>query len=133
MKRNCSLELRLLPPSDSLSSTDFATGHRHNHHQHSTPQNQQKQLTIFYGGRVCVCDVTELQARAILMIASREMEEKMRSPSGGSPSPLPSIISSPVSPSIESQMYSPVPPTGLSMKRSLQRFLQKRKNRASPY
>ena len=70
MKRNCSSELRLLPPSDSLSSTDFATGHRHNHHQqHSTPQNQQKQLTIFYGGRVCVCDVTELQVCNLFLLS----------------------------------------------------------------
>ncbi|KAL5771947.1 hypothetical protein ACOSP7_011556 [Xanthoceras sorbifolium] len=128
MKRNCSLELRLLPPSDSVSSSDFGGAGRST----SPPENQQKQLTIFYGGRVCVCDVTELQARAILMIASREMEEKMRSPSSGSPS----SASPPVSPIIESQLYSPVPPTGLSMKRSLQRFLQKRKHRvlaASPY
>ncbi|KAK2642860.1 hypothetical protein Ddye_024623 [Dipteronia dyeriana] len=132
MKRNCSLELRLLPPSNSLSSADFSTGHRHNRHN-STPQNQQKQLTIFYGGRVCVCDVTEYKARAILMIASREMEEKMRSPSSGSSSPLPLTMSPPVTPSIQSQLYSPVPPTGLSMKRSLQRFLQKRKHRAYPY
>ncbi|KAH7568562.1 hypothetical protein JRO89_XS06G0015400 [Xanthoceras sorbifolium] len=104
------------PPSsasDSVSSSDFGGAGRST----SPPENQQKQLTIFYGGRVCVCDVTELQARAILMIASREMEEKMRSPSSGSPS----SASPPVSPIIESQLYSPVPPTGLSMKRSLQR------------
>lgn len=25
------------------------------------PENQQQQLTIFYNGRVCVCDVTEIQ------------------------------------------------------------------------
>ncbi|RVW34920.1 hypothetical protein CK203_104881 [Vitis vinifera] len=55
-------------------------------------------------------------ARAILLLASREMEEKTRTPTA----------SDAISPSLHSQLYSP---TGLSMKRSLQRFLQKRKNR----
>lgn len=81
-------------------------------------QQEQKQLTIFYNGRVLVCDVAELQARAILMLASREMEDRLRSPVGSEPS-----ASSPISPS---QLYSPV---GLPMKRSLQRFLKKRKHR----
>ena len=57
-----------------------------------------------------------LQARAILLLASREMEEKTRTPTA----------SDATSPSLHSQLYSA---TGLSMKRSLQRFLQKRKNR----
>nr|CAN84091.1 hypothetical protein VITISV_007759 [Vitis vinifera] len=109
-------------------------------------QQQQQQLTIFYDGRVCVCEVTELQglfmnpadqvflwavvpfgymyeARAIILTASREVETK---------TPTASDVTM-VSPSLQSQLYSP---TGLSMKRSLRSFLQKRKNRieaTSPY
>ncbi|EEF42634.1 conserved hypothetical protein [Ricinus communis] len=138
MRRNCSLELRPVPFSDS--------GHNHREQQamsvsfllvssfflsvilSESPQERQ-QLTIFYNGRVCVCYVTELQARAILSLASREMEDKMKTSLLGTPtgrsefvSPLPSPLCS--------------PSTGLSMKRSIQRFLQKRKHRAqatSPY
>ncbi|KAK3000786.1 hypothetical protein RJ639_021452 [Escallonia herrerae] len=85
-------------------------------------ENQQ-QRTIFYNGRMSVCDVTELQARAIILLASQETEQKSKTPTGSEPS----------SPLIQSPLYSP---TGLSMKRSLQWFLQKRKHRAqatSPY
>ncbi|MCD9559337.1 hypothetical protein HAX54_017237 [Datura stramonium] len=81
---------------------------------------QLQQLTIFYNGTV-VSDVTELQAKAIIHLASRKMEKKTNK----SPSPM----SGPSSPLLQ-------PQTGLFMKRSLQRFLQKRKNRiqtASPY
>ncbi|XP_034700626.1 protein TIFY 5A-like [Vitis riparia] len=123
-RRNCNLELRLLPPN-----TDYSSPQHHHNMMMETgrgspqEQQQQQQLTIFYDGRICVCDVTELQARAILLLASREMEEKTRTPTA----------SDAISPSLHSQLYSP---TGLSMKRSLQRFLQKRKNRmeaTSPY
>ncbi|KAK4421072.1 hypothetical protein Salat_2057700 [Sesamum alatum] len=83
----------------------------------------QQQLTIFYNGRVVVCDATEFQARAILLLASREAAaEKRRDSPGSEPS-------SPVG------IYSPT--AGVSMKGSLKRFLQKRRNRAqsatSPY
>ncbi|CAK7350192.1 unnamed protein product [Dovyalis caffra] len=114
MRRNCDLELRLVPFSDS-------DHHRQPIMEESTDSPQQ--LTIFYNGTVCVCDVTELQARAILTLAGREMEDKSRSPEG----------SQPTSPTLPSQLCSR---TGLSMKRSLQRFLQKRKHRiqaTSPY
>ena len=35
-----------------------------------SPENQQQQLTIFYNGRVCVCDVTELQVIKTLVFNS---------------------------------------------------------------
>ncbi|XP_015574971.2 protein TIFY 5A [Ricinus communis] len=121
MRRNCSLELRPVPFSDS--------GHNHREQQAIESPQERQQLTIFYNGRVCVCYVTEVQARAILSLASREMEDKMTTSLLGTPtgrsefvSPLPSPLCS--------------PSTGLSMKRSIQRFLQKRKHRAqatSPY
>ncbi|GMY37936.1 protein TIFY 5A-like [Fagus crenata] len=126
MKRNCNLELCLFPYSASLPSNDPD----HDHHQpmmeerRGSPQekHQQQQLTIFYNGNICVTDVTEFQARSILLLATREMEERLRTPTGSEPS----------SPNLQS--YSPT--TGLSMKMSLQRFLQKRKCRiqaTSPY
>ncbi|KVH89392.1 protein TIFY 5A-like [Cynara cardunculus var. scolymus] len=121
MRRNCNLTLRLVPPSPHsdhrqqhppIDGVDLSSKDR-NQNQN---QNQNQQLTIFYGGRVSVCDVTDTQARAIIKVASEEIEEKWRSRTPGSPL-LPS-------------------PSGLSMKMSLQSFLQKRKHRiqaTSPY
>ncbi|KAL9361201.1 hypothetical protein Peur_043986 [Populus x canadensis] len=86
------------------------------------PAMRHQHLTIFYDGRISVCDVTEFQARAIIWLASREKEERSNTArSSQAPKPL------------HSQLHSP---PGLSLKRSLQRFLQKRKERAeaiSPY
>ena len=90
-----------------------------------------------------------MQARAILFYASKEMEEKMtmmKTPRGSydaecsptqtpTPTPTPTPTSTRSSTSTVVQMSSPTA-AGLSMKRSLQRFLQKRKHRvqaASPY
>ncbi|XP_056171434.1 protein TIFY 5A-like isoform X2 [Syzygium oleosum] len=86
-----------------------------------TEQSQvnQQQLAIFYKGRVRPFDLTEFQARAIIWLASREVESK----AGSSP------------PLKKTQLWSPSS-SGLSMKRSLQRFLQERRKRAramSPY
>ncbi|XP_023544865.1 protein TIFY 5A [Cucurbita pepo subsp. pepo] len=116
MRRNCNLELRLSPTSSAIaavsdqSSAAVAAAN-------ASPQSQQ--LTIFYNGRICVCDATELQAIAILKLATREMEEK-----GPNETPWPILQQSPAA-------VTPTTP-GLSMKRSLQRFLQKRKHRAQP-
>ncbi|XP_047948540.1 protein TIFY 5A-like [Salvia hispanica] len=114
MKRSCNLELRLLTPSVSFHLSD-----RGGSDVNESP-NKTQQLTIFYNGKVASCDATELQARTIISLASGETEGKW---SKNSPS---------------AAMNSPVhgAATGMSMKRSLQRFLEKRKTRAqsiSPY
>ncbi|KAL4563471.1 hypothetical protein LXL04_027514 [Taraxacum kok-saghyz] len=130
MGRNCNLELRLVPPSPYIFSD-----HNHQCQEKTSEENtavgedlkDMQKLTIFYDGKVSVCDVTELQARTIIKLASEEIEEKWRRTPG-----LTTSLESP-SPLILPPMYSP---SGLSMKRSLQRFLQKRKNRmqaTSPY
>ncbi|XP_059275716.1 protein TIFY 5A-like [Lycium ferocissimum] len=109
MRKKCNLELRLVPPA-CVTMRDKG----------STDQEKQQQLTIFYDGKVVVSDATELQARAIIHLASREAKGNIKTPSSHSETPSPLLQS----------------PTGLSMKRSLQKFLQKRKNRAeaiSPY
>ncbi|XP_027102384.1 protein TIFY 5A-like [Coffea arabica] len=116
MRRNYNLELRLLPAAaGGFGLPDWC----------GKEEEEEQQMTIFYNGKVAVCDVTELQARAIISFASREMEEKSRTLSSSS---------EPSSPVLQSPIYGPA--AGLSMKRSLQRFLQKRKNRiqaAFPY
>ena len=129
MRRNCNLELCLFPPYNNSSNHQNHPMVEEEDSNESTPmQNQQQPLTIFYDGKMCVTDVTELQAKSILMLANRmKVLEKVTTPIGSEPS-TPTIVQSP------HQLYSPGP--CLSMKRSLQRFLQKRKNRvqeASPY
>ncbi|KAK8641984.1 hypothetical protein V6N13_011350 [Hibiscus sabdariffa] len=111
MRRNCNLELGLLPSSYPGDSHDMME------ESSRSPENQLQQLTIFYNGRLCVCDVTELHAKAILKLASRERDETIKTPTA-----LPTPVNN--------------PSTAISMKRSLQRFLQKRKMRiqaTSPY
>ncbi|XP_055821960.1 protein TIFY 5A-like [Solanum dulcamara] len=111
MRRNCNLELSLMPPSPNNFSME----------DQELENKQSQQLTIFYNGKFVVSDVTELQAKAIIHLASREMEKKTHK--------TPPPMSEPSSPLLQ-------PQTGLFMKKSLQRFLQKRKNRiqtASPY
>ncbi|KAL4200504.1 hypothetical protein AMTRI_Chr02g253850 [Amborella trichopoda] len=102
----------------------------------------QQQLTIFYNGRVSVCHVTEGQASAILGLAAEEEEDvdtTLRiSPveSSSDQSSSSSIISIPplLQPHIGFSAVAKMA-TGQSMKRSLQRFLQKRKklHTNSPY
>ncbi|CAL5183728.1 unnamed protein product [Lathyrus oleraceus] len=125
MKRNCNLELCLYPPY--VSDRNHMVEEEDN--DLSSMQNKQQQpLTIFYDGKMCVIDVTEFQAKSILLLANKKVQEMVKTPTGSEPS-TPAIVESP------HQLYSP-PGPALSMKMSLQRFLQKRKNRiqqASPY
>ncbi|CAN6546101.1 unnamed protein product [Malus baccata var. baccata] len=118
--RHCNLELHH-PSADSRFPNPNET----------QQQEQQQRLTIFYNGMVCVRDVTELQVRrvSILFLANKEMEEGVNSlftpPSGSAEPPSPNVMS---------PLCSLV--AGMSMKKSLQRFLQKRKHRTqatSPY
>ncbi|XP_054779435.1 protein TIFY 5A-like [Prosopis cineraria] len=127
MRRNCNLELRLFPSHDSDHHVHhhpiMGEGDKNHESEMMSPEDegQQQKLTIFYDGKVCVSDVTDLQARWIMKEATKEVEEKMKR----------SLSSSSLG---QSQMCSPN--TALSMKRSLQRFLQKRKDRiheSSPY
>ncbi|KAM5587647.1 protein TIFY 5A-like [Rosa sericea] len=124
MSKSCNLELELrLSSSDECSSSP--------HHQSSQDMQQQQQLTIFYNEVMCVCDVTELQARAILCAANNEIGETVVKTTT-TPSPIPSGSYELSSPSLH---YSPlcssrVAAGGLSMKKSLQKFLQKRKHRS---
>ncbi|XP_039115182.1 protein TIFY 5A-like [Dioscorea cayenensis subsp. rotundata] len=86
-------------------------------------EGNNQQITIFYGGRMCTCDVTEIQARAIICMAKRDMEERMarcNNNKAGDSSSEPSTQ--------PPQLINP----GLSMKRSLHHFLEKRKARISP-
>ncbi|KAF7846571.1 hypothetical protein BT93_L4126 [Corymbia citriodora subsp. variegata] len=132
MKRSFDLELRLQPYSVSDFLASAAPSSSSSESAECSPEEQRK-LTIFYDGKVCASTVTELQARAIILLANREMEEKSsRTPTGSSPS-TPSVLSQPSTPNPQAQVYNS---TGLSMKKSLQRFLQKRQHRSqatSPY
>ncbi|XP_045821411.1 protein TIFY 5A-like [Trifolium pratense] len=128
MRKNLNLELRLFPLSNSdLCNTMKEEEEEEVAESSESPlqDNQHRPLTIVYDGKICVHDATEIQARSILMFANKEMEERVRTPTGTS--------SEPSSPSVFN-LYSPA--TSPSMKKSLQRFLHKRKNRiqeAAPY
>ncbi|KAJ8458913.1 hypothetical protein OPV22_031839 [Ensete ventricosum] len=92
-------------------------------------KTQQKKMTMFYQGRVCVCDATEIQARAIISMAKREMEDTVTKKQQRQSTEEEEESSSRA---VAPQVFDP----GLSMKRSLQLFLQKRKARlsdATPY
>ncbi|XP_058097563.1 protein TIFY 5A-like [Magnolia sinica] len=117
MGRNCNLELRLFPAG---VDADHPSPDSSQLSSEESVKNSQ-QLTIFYNGRICICDVTEFQAREILCFANQEMHEKQTVH-------RPDLLL----PSHQPQLRVPA----LSMKRSLQRFLQKRKSRiltTSPY
>ncbi|KAM1008223.1 hypothetical protein ACFX13_004768 [Malus domestica] len=128
MRRNCNLELQLQLHNPSADSSFPNPNETQQQEQHEQQQQQQQQMTIFYNRMMCVRDVTELQARSIIFLANKEMEERVKSPF------TPSGSSEPPSPNLMSPLGSPV--AGTSLKRSLQRFLQERKHRnqaTSPY
>ncbi|KAJ4811363.1 Protein TIFY 5 [Rhynchospora pubera] len=104
--------------------------------------SEKRTITIFFDGQMCTNNVTEIQARAIISMAKREMvkggnREKEQTNDMYPQQFLPerrnnsSFQEQPQFPSNSSQILNP----GLSMKHSLQRFLQKRKTRltSSPY
>lgn len=112
---------------------------------------RRKSMTIFYGGRVCAVDVTDLQARAIITMANQDMilaeqnrhmgndrhQDSTGSGSGSGSSAAPRSPPPAASRRDDHKdcLDAATAPAGLSMKRSLQRFLQKRKARAAaaPY
>ncbi|XP_023001493.1 protein TIFY 5A-like [Cucurbita maxima] len=108
---NCNLELCLSPPSSSPSTTATVAA------ANSTSTSCHNHPT-----RVPLLDLTELQARAIIVRAITQMEAERRLTT--------CYISLPTEPMSMKSGASP------SMRRSLQRFLQKRKHRIqtlSPY
>ncbi|KAJ8493334.1 hypothetical protein OPV22_015055 [Ensete ventricosum] len=135
----CDTELSLSPGGvyhghSSYSNSSASSSRVEEKAAGKAPQPPEQQITMFYNGQICVCDVTEIQAKAIISSAKREMEDveaqKQSSRRQGSSFPPPDATpSAPTRP----------PPSlnrSLSMKRSLQRFLLNRKTRAvdsSPY
>ncbi|KAJ8762014.1 hypothetical protein K2173_006616 [Erythroxylum novogranatense] len=120
MRRNCNIDLRLVP---------FSEHSDHLHHPimeepSPSPSEQNKQLTIFYNGTVCVYDVTEMQANMILCLARGEMQEfeKSKTPRRSSLETNSTSLRSPTTPICS-------PSANLSLQRSLEHFLQKRKHR----
>ncbi|CAL9090093.1 unnamed protein product [Musa textilis] len=101
--------------------------------EYQQQRRRRQQITLLYDGRICVCDVTEIQARAIIAMAKREMDGHMKKKTQAHRQPIESSLPpSPPPRPVERLLINPE----LSMKRSLQRFLQKRKSREhalSPY
>ncbi|CAL9112606.1 unnamed protein product [Musa acuminata var. zebrina] len=116
-----SLSLSLSPGGVYHHGSDVSAGSSRSAEEKAAAQQP---ITIFYNGQMCVCDVTEVQARAIISAAERETEDAEAKKQSDR---RPDSSSLPPSPA-------PAPPRvlnrSLSMKRSLQRFLQNRKTRA---
>ncbi|XP_022941937.1 uncharacterized protein LOC111447151 [Cucurbita moschata] len=101
MGREFSLELCLCPSSPAIPMM-------------AMPLNHQKQIMVFNNGTASVCDLTELQVRAILGIASQERNSS-KSQWWSNPERL--------------SLQMPNGNAGFSIKKSLQRFLQRRNTR----
>ncbi|XP_060169079.1 protein TIFY 5A-like [Lycium barbarum] len=119
MKRKPRLSLQLFPLLASSSSSSSSSSAS----ELCTDQSLNKEITILCNTQAGVsCDTSELQALAILWHARREMEEKYSISGSNSRTPY-----------LQFQLHSPY---GLSLRKSLQRFLQKRRGRiqtATPY
>ncbi|XP_021841701.2 protein TIFY 5A [Spinacia oleracea] len=119
---DCNLELGLSPSSTSISSTasTISMGSVNG----DNPKKQEQQRTIFYNGTICVCDVTDVQAKSIIQLASRKTIQEI-------------CTSTTITPTLQSQQLCTQTQNGLSaMKKSLRQFLEKRKHRiqaTSPY
>ncbi|ESW17961.1 hypothetical protein PHAVU_006G001900 [Phaseolus vulgaris] len=111
MKRNCYLDLHFRPSSASSS-----------HHSMNELMNMnmnKKVVAIPHAAAARhMLDVTELQARVIIWLASQEMDGSSRG--GGSVTSL----------SMQSQPLLMHAPQGFSIKTSLRNFLHKRKKRS---
>ncbi|RRT57859.1 hypothetical protein B296_00031359 [Ensete ventricosum] len=107
------IDLRLRLGSSTSSSGEEAFGKSGETQQQ---QQQQQQITIFYDGRICSCEVTEMEARNIISMAEREMDDQMRKKNQ-----QPSLLSP----------QQKTDGAELSTIRSLQQFLQNRKSRLS--
>ncbi|KAE9599485.1 hypothetical protein Lalb_Chr14g0362711 [Lupinus albus] len=111
MKRNCTLDLPFHPSSSySLS-----------HNSMNETLNISKQLLhAILHKRNHTLDITEIQARMIIWFASQEMEENKNGGTRKNPMPLISL-----------QLHALLMhlPQGISIKRSIGSFLQKRKKR----
>ncbi|XP_074329488.1 protein TIFY 5A-like [Apium graveolens] len=136
MRRNCNLELQLVTPSCDDHTVNgqyiFQRQPLIEEVTYGNPRQEQntRKITIFYNGRVKSCDVTEIQARSIISVASEEIGREK----GEAKTPTCSETSSDSCP--KAQVMHKQQNTGLTMKRSLQQFLQKRRTRihaTSPY
>ncbi|CAL0323067.1 unnamed protein product [Lupinus luteus] len=116
MKRNCTLDLRF------HSSSSYSLPHNST----NEPLNISKQLLhAILHKRSHTLDITELQARMIIWLAKQEMEEiKNGGTRTNNPMPLFSL-----------QLHALLMhlPQGISIKRSIGSFLEKRKKRCQTH
>ncbi|XP_061356726.1 protein JAZ13 [Gastrolobium bilobum] len=113
MKRNCYLVLRFHPSS----------GYSPRHNSKNELLSINKQVVAVLHNKRHMFDITELQARVIIWLASQEMEEKDASMG---PAPTPSLLLQPKALLVHA-------PNGISIKRSLRNFLQRRKKRSQSH
>ncbi|KAK7371793.1 hypothetical protein VNO80_05158 [Phaseolus coccineus] len=112
MKRNCYLHLPLHSSSShpSMQATSTLSFQYFPSYLNGTFNIHNKLAAILHNERHCIFDTTELQARAIIWLASREMVERS---------------------SLRSEALLVHISPHLSIKKSLQNFLQRRNKRKS--